>query len=218
MCKISVKNCIVSLALILQMRSKKRTNIKGSSETKTVNEFPIVGIGASAGGLEPITKVLENLPIQTGLSFVVIQHLATGQASMLPEILSRSTKMNVQQATDGMQVEKDQVYVISPGTTLTLKNGCIKVLPKNLPSKPINDFLVSLAQEKKTRAIGIVLSGTGNDGTEGLKAIRAEGGITFAQDPDTAQYPDMPKNAMAAETPDFILSPRTNNKRASKNR
>ena len=76
-----------------------------------------------------------------------------------------------------------------------------------IPFKPINDFLVSLAQEKKTRAIGIVLSGTGNDGTEGLKAIKAEGGITFAQDPDTAQYTDMPKNAIAAETPDFVLSP-----------
>ena len=192
----------------MESKTKKNwSNINGSSKTKIVNEFPIVGIGASAGGLEPITKLLENLPIQTGLSFVVIQHLASGQESMLPEILSRSTKMKVQQATDGTQVEQDQVYVISPGTTLTLKNGRVKLLPKSPPFKPINDFLVSLAKEKKTRAIGIVLSGTGNDGTEGLKAIRAEGGITFAQDPDTAQYPDMPKNAIAAETPDFILSP-----------
>jgi two-component system CheB/CheR fusion protein len=192
----------------LESKIKKNwSNIKDSSKTKTVNEFPIVGIGASAGGLEPITKLLENLPIQTGLSFVVIQYLASGQESMLPEILSRSTKMKVQQVTDGTQIEQDQVYVISPGTTLTLKNGRVKLLPKSMPSKPINDFLVSLAKEKKTRAIGIVLSGTGNDGTEGLKAIRAEGGITFAQDPDTAQYPDMPKNAIAAETPDFILSP-----------
>ena len=160
----------------MESKTKKNwSNKKGSSETKTVNEFPIVGIGASAGGLDPITKLLENLPIQTGLSFVVIQHLASGQESMLPEILSRSTKMTVQQVTDGTQVEQDQVYVISPGTTLTLKNGRVKLLPKSMPSKPINDFLVSLAKEKKTRAIGIVLSGTGNDGTEGLKAIRAEG-------------------------------------------
>ena len=186
---------------------KASLNLQSSSENKAAIEFPIVGIGASAGGLEPITKLLENLPSKTGLSFVVIQHLATGQASMLPEILSRSTKMKVQQATDGMQVEQDHVYVISPGTTLTLKNGCIKVLPKSLPFKPINDFLISLSQEKKTRSIGIVLSGTGNDGTEGLRAIRAEGGITFAQDPDTAQYPDMPKNAIAVKTPDFVLSP-----------
>src|SRR5208283_5738263 len=99
-------------------------NMQSSSETKVANEFPIVGIGASAGGLEPITKLLENLPTQTGLSFVVIQHLAPGQESMLPEILSRSTKMKVQQAKDAMHVEQDHVYVIPPGETLTLKNGC----------------------------------------------------------------------------------------------
>ncbi|MGO8806645.1 MAG: chemotaxis protein CheB, partial [Candidatus Bathyarchaeia archaeon] len=181
--------------------------MQSSSETKVENGFLIVGIGASAGGLEPITKLLENLPAQTGLSFVVIQHLATGQESMLPDILSRSTKMKVQQATDDMKVEQDHVYVIPPGTSLELKNGCIKLLPKNQLFKPINDFLVSLALEQKTRAIGVVLSGTGNDGTEGLKAVKAEGGITFAQDPETAQYPDMPKNAIAAGTPDFVLSP-----------
>ncbi len=141
------------------------------------------------------------------MSFVVIQHLATGQESMLPEILSRSTKMKVQQVKDGMKVEKNNVYVIAPGTTMTLKNGCLKLVPKGSALKPINDFMISIASERKTQAIGIVMSGTGNDGTEGLKAIKAEGGITFAQDPDTAQYPDMPKNAIAAETPDFVLSP-----------
>ncbi len=126
---------------------------------------------------------------------------------MLPEILSRSTKMRVLQVQDGMPVEKDQVYVITPGKTMTLKKGSLRLVPKGVALKPINDFMFSLASERKTQAIGIVLSGTGNDGTEGLKAIKAEGGITFAQDPDTAQYPDMPKNAIAAETPDFVLSP-----------
>ncbi len=190
------------------MDTKKNVLSKqNSSEIKVAKAFPIVGIGASAGGLEPITKLLGNLPIQTGLSFVVIQHLAAGQESMLPEILSRSTKMKVQQATNNMQIEQDHVYVIAPGTTLTLKDGCIKLLPKKPAFKPINDFFVSLASEKKTWAVGIVLSGTGNDGTEGLKAIKAEGGITFAQEPDTAQYPDMPKNAIAAGPPDFVLSP-----------
>ncbi len=140
------------------------------------------------------------------MAFVVIQHLAPGQDSLLPEILSRSTQMKVQQVQDGMQVEQDNVYVITPGTTMTLKNGQLRLVPKGLALKPINDFLISLASEKKTLAIGIVLSGTGNDGTEGLKVIKVEGGITFAQDPDTAQYPDMPKNAIAAEIPDFILS------------
>jgi len=179
-----------------------------SSENEIENsEFSIVGIGASAGGLEPIRKLLEKLPVDTGMSFVVIQHLAPGQESLLPEILSRSTKMKVLQVQDGMQVEQDNVYVITPGTTMTLKNGQLRLVPKGGALKPINDFMISLASEQKTQAIGIVLSGTGNDGTEGLKAIKAEGGITFAQDPDTAQYPDMPKNAIAAETTDFVLSP-----------
>ncbi|HLN44649.1 MAG TPA: chemotaxis protein CheB, partial [Candidatus Sulfotelmatobacter sp.] len=171
-----------------------------------VYEFPIVGIGASAGGLDPIRKLLKNLPINTGMAFVVIQHLATGQESMLPEILSRSTKMKVLQVRDGLEVEKNQVYVILPGTTMTLKNGYLKLVPKGVALKPINDFFISLASERKTQAIGIVLSGTGNDGTEGLKTIRAEGGITCVQDPKTAQYSDMPQNAIDAENPDFILS------------
>ena len=109
--------------------------MQSSSETKAANEFPIVGIGASAGGLDPIRKLLENLPVDTGMSFVVIQHLAAGQESMLPEILSRSTKMKVQQVKDGMQVEKDHVYVISPGTTMTLKNGCLMTCSKRWNSQ-----------------------------------------------------------------------------------
>ena len=186
---------------------KKDLNMQSSSENKVAYEFPIVGIGASAGGLDPIRKLLETLPLDTDMAFVVVQHLASGQESMLPEILSRSTKMKVLQVTDGMQVEKNQVYVITPGTTMTLKNGFLRLVPKGVALKPINDFMVSLASERKTQAIGIVLSGTGNDGTEGLKTIKVEGGITFVQDPETAQYDDMPKNAIAAETAYFILSP-----------
>jgi two-component system CheB/CheR fusion protein len=186
---------------------KNGLNKQSYPENKVDQAFPIVCIGASAGGLDPITKLLENLPVDTGMAFVVIQHLATGQESMLPEILSRSTKMKVLQVTDGLRVEKDHVYVITPGTTMTLKNGFLNLVPKGMSLKPINDFLISLASELKTQAIGIVLSGTGNDGTEGLRAIKAEGGITFAQDPETAQYPDMPKNAIAVNTVFFVLPP-----------
>jgi two-component system, chemotaxis family, CheB/CheR fusion protein len=177
------------------------------SETNIVNEFPIVAIGASAGGLDPIRKLLETLPVDTGMAFVVIQHLAAGQESMLPEILSRSTQMKVLQVTDGMKVEKNKVYVITPATTMTLKNALLKLTPKGNALKPINDFMISLSSERKTQAIGIILSGTGNDGTEGLRAIKVEGGITFVQDPETAQYPDMPKNAINAEIAYFILTP-----------
>ena len=169
--------------------------------------FPIACIGASAGGLDAIKKLLENLQLDTGLAFVVIQHLATNQESMLPEILARFTQMPVNKIEGGMKIEPNLVYVIPAGKIITIQNGHIKLQPKGVYLKPIDVFLCSLAIERKTHAIGIILSGTGNDGTEGLKAIKAEGGITFAQEPKTAQYSDMPKSAMNAEAVDFVLPP-----------
>ena len=118
------------------MKSKTvGSKLQRSSNIKVGNEFPIVGIGASAGGLDPIRKFLENLPIDMGMAFVVVQHLAPGQESLLPEILSRSTKMKVLQVQDGMQVERDHVYVITPATTMTLKNGQLRLVPKGLGSQ-----------------------------------------------------------------------------------
>jgi PAS domain S-box-containing protein len=170
------------------------------------SEFPIVGVGASAGGLEAFRVLLEFLPVDTGLAFVIIQHLAAGQESMLTDILSRFTSMPVHQVEDGLKVEPDNVYVIPPGSTMTLSEGALRLNPKGKSLRPIDDFFRSLAAERKTQAIGIVLSGTGTDGTEGLKAVKAEGGITFAQKPDSAQYAGMPQNAISAEAVDFILS------------
>ena len=169
--------------------------------------FPIAGIGASAGGLEAIKKLLENLPPETGLAFVVIQHLASNQESMLPEILARFTQMHVNKIEHGMQIEPNQVYVIPAGKIITIDNCHIELQPKGITLKPIDEFFCSLASERKTHSIGIILSGTGNDGTEGLKAIKAEGGITFAQEPNSAQYSDMPKSAINADVVDCILSP-----------
>ena len=191
------------------MNKKEKSGLQrhSSLNSQVEQEVTVVGIGASAGGLDPIRKLLETLPVDTGMSFVVVQHLASGQESLLPEILSRSTKMKVLQVQDGMRIDKNQVYVIVPGKTMTLKDGCLRLVPKGVAFKPINDFMVSLASERKTQAIGIVLSGTGNDGVEGLKAIKVEGGITFVQDPETAQYKDMPRNAIVAEAAYFILSP-----------
>ncbi|MGD0644216.1 MAG: chemotaxis protein CheB [Candidatus Bathyarchaeia archaeon] len=183
---------------------KNGSNKQAASGSK---EFPIVGIGASAGGLEAFKLLLECLPVDTGLAFVIIQHLAAGQESMLTDILSRFTKMLVFQVEDGMHVEPDHVYVIPPGSTMTLEDGFLKLNPKGKSLRPIDAFLSSLAMERKTQAVGIVLSGTGSDGTEGLKAVKAEGGITFAQDPETAQYPGMPQSAICAESIDFVLSP-----------
>ena len=166
-----------------------------------------VGIGASAGGLEAFKVLLECLPVKTGLSFVVIQHLAAGQESMLTDILSRFTKIPVQVVKDGLLVKPDHVYVIPPGVTMTIEKNVLKLTSKGKSLKPIDTFFISLAEDLKSQSIGIILSGTGSDGTEGLKAIKAQGGITFAQTPDSAQYGDMPQSAISAEATDFVLSP-----------
>ncbi len=166
-----------------------------------------VGIGASAGGLEAFKVLLECLPVDTGLSFVVIQHLAAGQESMLTDILSRFTKMPVQAVKNKMAIEPDHVYVIPPGNTMTMENKILILNSKVKPLKPIDTFFISLAEDSKNQSIGIVLSGTGSDGTEGLKAIKAQGGITFAQTPNSAQYGDMPQSAISAEAADFVLTP-----------
>jgi two-component system, chemotaxis family, CheB/CheR fusion protein len=166
-----------------------------------------VGIGASAGGLDAFKALLECLPVDTGLSFVIIQHLAAGQESMLADILSRFTKMPVQAVKNKMAIEPDHVYVIPPGNTMTMENKTLVLNSKVKPLKPIDTFFISLAEDLKNQSIGIVLSGTGSDGTEGLKAIKAQGGITFVQTPNSAQYGDMPQSAISAEAADFVLTP-----------
>ncbi|MDT8781959.1 MAG: PAS domain-containing protein [Candidatus Bathyarchaeota archaeon] len=175
--------------------------------TQLYDNTLIVGIGASAGGLDALKRLLENLPINTGLAIVIIQHLMPNQESMLPEILSRFTKMVVQKVENNLKIKPNKIYVIPSGKTMTLKANTLKLQPKDASLKPIDIFFISLAQEKQTHAIGIVLSGTGNDGTLGLKSIKDQGGITFAQDLKSAQYPDMPKNAIDAETVYFTLTP-----------
>jgi two-component system, chemotaxis family, CheB/CheR fusion protein len=126
---------------------------------------------------------------------------------MLTDILSRFTKIPVQIVKDGLQVEPDHVYVIPPGATMTVEKQILKLNTKSKSLKPIDAFFVSLAEDLKSQSIGIVLSGIGSDGTEGLKAIKAQGGITFAQTPSSAQYGDMPQSAISVEAADFVLSP-----------
>ena len=176
-------------------------------DDNAVQETIVVGIGASAGGLEAIKELLENIPEQSGLAFVIVQHLADTQASLLTEILSRSTKIPVQKVESGVKIEPNNVYVTPPGVTIIIKDGVLELKPRGAARKLIDEFFNSLAMEKKSKAIGIVLSGTGTDGTEGLKTIKVEGGITFAQDPKTAQYPDMPQNAISSDATYFVLSP-----------
>src|SRR5215510_9020617 len=152
--------------------------------------FPVVGIGASAGGLEAFRQLLEHLPTDTGMAFVLVQHLDPKRESILAELLSKATKMSVKEVKDGMRVEPDCVYVIPRNTNMTIENGALRLSTREAPPgqhRPIDHFLRSLAVEKRGRAIGVILSGTASDGTRGLEAIKAGGGTTFAQDERTAE-------------------------------
>ncbi len=179
-----------------------------ADEGKDEKHAPIVGIGASAGGLEAFTELLENLPTDSGMEFVLVQHLASGQESMLTDILSRSSRMPVHTVVNEMPVEPNNVYVIPPGVSMTIENRVLKLQPSvSKLGRPVDEFLISLAKDEKNLAIGVILSGTGSDGTEGVKAIHAEGGITFAQSEETAKYPGMPHSAISCDCIHFVLSP-----------
>ncbi len=171
--------------------------------------FPIVGIGASAGGLEAFTELLAHLPLDTGMAFVLVQHLDPLHPSALTQLLARVTAMPVEEATHDMRVRPDHIYVIAPDTQLGIAGGALVQSPRKkarAPNRAIDFFLQALAEDQRERAIGVVLSGTASDGTHGLEAIKAEGGITFAQD-ESARYDSMPRSAIAAGCVDYVLSP-----------
>lgn len=171
--------------------------------------FPIVGIGASAGGLEAFTELVKNLPLDTGMAFVLEQHLDPQHESSLAQLLARATSPSVQEITDKLPVEANHVYVIPPNKNLSISQGALKLHPRKqtrAPARSIDSFFESLAEDGRERAIGVILSGTATDGTLGLEAIKAEGGITFAQD-ESARYDSMPRSAVAAGCVDFVLSP-----------
>lgn len=183
-------------------------DIEQSAETDA--PFPIVGIAASAGGLEAFTGLLSHLPIDTGMAFVLIQHLAPDHKSLLSEILARMTKMPVSEAQDGMVVEQNQVYVIPPNTKMVLSKGVLQLSPREKiygKYMPGDAFFTSLAIDRGHKAIAVVLSGGDGDGSLGLKAIKAVGGMTFAQCQDTAKFDSMPNTAVATGNVDFVLPP-----------
>ncbi|MGD0551523.1 MAG: chemotaxis protein CheB [Sedimentisphaerales bacterium] len=173
--------------------------------------FPIVGVGASAGGLEAYQELLRNLPAKPGMAFVFIMHLAPEHKSLLPELLVRLTKMPVSEIKNGMPIEVNHVYVKPPNTNLSIAGGKLILSERkdsDFKHMPIDHFFRSLADELGNRAIGVILSGTATDGTLGAEAIKAEGGITFAQDEKSAKYDGMPQSAIAAGCVDFVLSPK----------
>ena len=172
--------------------------------------FPIVGIAASAGGLEAFTGLLSHLPVDTGMAFVLIQHLSPDHKSLLTEILARTTQMPVSQVTDGMAVEPNQVYVIPPNTKMVLYKGVLQLSPREKiygKYMPGDAFFTSLAIDRGYKAIAVVLSGGDGDGSLGLKAIKAAGGMSFAQCQDTAKFDSMPNTAIATGNVDFVLPP-----------
>ncbi len=172
--------------------------------------IPVVGIGASAGGLDVFKRLLADLPDDTGFAVVFIQHLDPSHHSMLSEILARATAMPVSEAADGMPLEANHVYVIPANADLTIEHGVLKLAARMQPAglhMPIDGFLRSLADGFGSRAIGVILSGTGSDGSAGVEAIKAAGGVTFAQDQATAKFATMPQAAVATGCVDFVLPP-----------
>ena len=170
----------------------------------------VVGIGASAGGLEALGELVKHAPLDR-MALVVVQHLAPHHDSILPQLLARSTTAEVLTAADGMPARPNHVYVIPPNSDLALLDGVLRLIqppPDGRPRLPIDHFFRSLAQDKGTAAIGVILSGTGSDGTLGLGAIKEGGGLGFVQDPATARYDGMPRSALQSGFADFCLTPK----------
>jgi two-component system CheB/CheR fusion protein len=171
---------------------------------------PVVGVGASAGGLDAFTRMLRALPSSPGVALVFVQHLSPTHESALPELLSKVTKLPVEQARNGTLIAVDHVYIVPPNAELTVKDGRLRVVPRptdRTQYNPIDAFFRSLAEWGQGRAFGVLLSGTSSDGVAGLREVRAAGGTVLVQDPDTTEYDAMPRAAIAAGLADLVLSP-----------
>jgi two-component system CheB/CheR fusion protein len=170
---------------------------------------PIVGIGGSAGGFEAAMELLKALPPKNGMGFVIVQHLDPHHASRLPSLLGKATQMPVNEISGRVKPEPDMVYVLPPNKGLIYQGGALSLIQLGgRPTLAIDHFFESLAEEQGSRAIGVLLSGSGSDGTAGLRAIKAAGGITFAQDEESAKFPAMPRNAIVSGFVDAALSPK----------
>lgn len=195
------------------MKTKKAVSVASSSKKTTeirTNKFPIVGIGASAGGLEALMQFLKNVPENSGMAYVVIQHLDPTQKGMLPELLQRNCVMKVFQVKDRMEIKPNCVYVIPPNKSMSVLKGLFylfdPVETRGL-RLPVDFFLRSLADDHKDFAVGIILSGMGSDGSIGIRAIKENNGIVLAQDPKTAKFDSMPRNAIDSRLVDIVAAP-----------
>jgi two-component system, chemotaxis family, CheB/CheR fusion protein len=183
---------------------------KGDKTGLQSGKLPIVGIGASAGGLEALELFLKNVPGNSGLAYIVIQHLDPTQKGMLPELLQRVSSMRVFQVEDLMKVKPDCVYVIPPNKTMSIFKGVLHLFePVEVRGLrlPVDFFLRSLAEDQKELAVGIILSGMGSDGSSGVRSIKENNGIVLVQEPETARFDSMPKNAIDSVVVDFVAPP-----------
>ena len=179
---------------------------------KSPNHFPVVGIGASAGGLDAFKKLLKAIPEESGMAYVLVQHLDPNHESMLVALLQKATNIPVLEISDDIKVQPNHIYILPSNKMMIANDGVLELSPRPAKNKmernlPIDLFFTSLAEVHQSHAIGVVLSGTASDGTMGLKAIKDHGGITFAQDEESAQYEGMPQSAAEAGVVDFILPP-----------
>jgi two-component system, chemotaxis family, CheB/CheR fusion protein len=191
-----------------QARATRPRSSRRLPQDRGFEDFPVVGIGASAGGLDACTKLVEALPVDTGMAFILVQHLDPTHQSMMVDLLAGHTSMTVRQATDGMPIERDHFYIIPPGTYLAVSNGALHLsqpLARHGARLPIDFLLHSLATDYGERAICVILSGTGADGSLGLKAVKEQGGLVIAQDPTEAAYDGMPRSAIMTGTVDLVL-------------
>ncbi|KAM3092088.1 chemotaxis protein CheB [Phormidesmis sp. 146-12] len=186
------------------------SQVASGDDSDSSARFAIVGIGASAGGLEAFSELLSHLPTDTGMGFVLIQHLAPYQKSLLTELLTKTTLMPVSEAQDGTIVAPNQVYIIPPNTKMTLVEGALRLMPREKirgTYLPVDAFFTSLALDRRHTAIAVVLSGGDGDGSVGIDAIKAAGGVTFAQCEGTAKNESMPNTAVATGHVDFVMTP-----------
>jgi two-component system CheB/CheR fusion protein len=191
--------------------AKKGSHLPPGPEPSRADSFPIAGIGASAGGLEAFKELLTSLRTDAGMAYVLLPHLDPDHRSVLTEILTRFTKIPVAEVSDGMPVERDRIFVLPPNKTMGIAGGKFVLEDREAsqsPHLPIDYFLTALAAERGDQAIGIILSGTASDGTQGCIAIKVAGGVTFAQDEKSAKFYDMPGNAIRGGSIDFVLSPK----------
>ena len=193
--------------------SEPTPNHSSSESPQNSNKFFVVGVGASAGGLRALEEFFENMPTDSGAAFITIQHLSPDFKSLMKELLGRCTQIRIHKVEDGMKLEPNSIYLIPPGNNLVIEEERLQLQKRedrthHRPNFPIDLFFKSLAKNYQERAIGVVLSGTGSDGTQGLRDINEAGGITLVQEPSTAEFDGMPRSAIATGVINRILSPR----------